>query len=112
MTQEKLLEQLILEMRKRSILSTEDYTPTIDHYVPIRHLKYYLNIAYTIGHEHARMERQLGKKVAQIKNGKVIKIWRNGTVAAKAMGVTKGALNNTVRGIKKTCAGFQWERAQ
>jgi len=110
MQQDELIDKILLEMRKRSILSTEDYTPTIDHYVPIRYLKYYLNIVYTIGHEHARMERHIGKKVAQIKDGKVIKTWRNGTVAAKAMGVTKGALNNTVRGIKKTCAGFEWKR--
>lgn len=53
-----------------------------------------------------------GRPVLQFsREGKFIKEWEAGSVAAKALGLDKANLNACCKGRKKTCGGFIWKYA-
>jgi hypothetical protein len=108
MTQEEIINRILLEIQHKSILSTKDYTPTTDHYIPVRFFKYYMQLAYAAGYDQGRKLCCNQKQVEQIKDGKVIKIWSSQSEASRAVGADNKTINRAVKGKIKTCKGFQW----
>ncbi len=51
----------------------------------------------------------MSKRVAQIKNGKVIKIWRSGAEAKRVGGYENRNISQCCLGKRKSCGGFQWK---
>ena len=64
--------------------------------------------AYRTGLQNADHAK---KKVAQIKDGKVVKIWESQTAASKHFGIGKMNICDCCNGRQKNSAGFQWKLA-
>jgi hypothetical protein len=111
MNQKEALDRMLVEIRIHSITNSEDYTPTPDHYVPIRLLRYYMTLAYSIGFD-ARCEyvhNHNSKRIAKTKNGEIIKIYDSIEDAAKKMEVNHKSISIAANKPNRTCKGFHWE---
>jgi hypothetical protein len=110
MTQDELIDRVLLEIRSKGILPTEDYTPSPDHYIPIRFFKYYLQLAYSIGFDEGSNERHARnrKSVIQYSNGKKIQSFESITKAAKSVKGDRANLTKQI-GTKVMYKGFTWE---
>ena len=51
------------------------------------------------------------KRVAQIKDGEVIKVWNSEIEACKELGIRPQYISAAVKGIRKTVAGYVWTYA-
>lgn len=111
MTNDEMTDKMLLEIRTKSILPIQDYIPTLDHYVPIRFVKYYLELAYGIGYDKGRKMHSNSKKVEQIKNGEVVKIWDSQADAARAMKCDLSDMNKIIK-QQKTYKGFEWKSVE
>lgn len=58
---------------------------------------------------HPEYAHNGAKKVAQIKDGKIIRIYRSAREAAKEMGVTPSAVSIATRASYRTCRGYKWQ---
>jgi len=109
MNKEETINRILLEIRTKSILPTPDYTPTIDHYVPIRFVQFYLELAFTAGYDKGRFEIGHGKKVRQLLNGKEIKVWDSASAAARGMKYSRNTVANAIKHNYKTEHKYNWE---
>ena len=111
MTQQEALDRILLEVRTHSIPASEDYIPTLDHYIPLRLFTYYASLLYTLGFDarNEYMHNHNSKRIAQIKNGNIIKIYDSIESAAKKMEVNHKSISIAVGKPNRSCKGFQWE---
>jgi len=49
------------------------------------------------------------KKIAQIKDGIVVRVWNSGQEAAESLGLLKSKISNCANGKRKTHGGFEWK---
>jgi len=99
MTQEIAVEKIIASMQSERMMSQELTT----------FITYYLSLVYAVGFDEGRVSTTKNrKKVMQIKNGVLIKIWNSETEASRVIGVNDGTINKAVIGKIKTCKGFEW----
>ena len=109
MTREDGLIRIINEINANSIPATPTYTPTPEHYMPIRNIIYYLELAYGIGFDEGRRQVSHRKPVAQLKNGKHIRIFPSVAEAAHALCVDKSTIIKSAKGlIKHSKHGYEW----
>lgn len=110
MNQKITIGKLIEEIKKISIPESDEYVPTLDHYMPLRYLKQYLLMAYAVGYDEGR--HSIGKSnaqpVKQIKNGDVVRIWDSHFSASKAFNIHHASIDKAVR-KHSVCCGFEWE---
>lgn len=52
------------------------------------------------------------KKVAQIKNGEIVKVWESQTEVEKKLGVSQNHISSCCHGKQKTAGGFKWKFAK
>jgi hypothetical protein len=109
MTREDGLIRIINEIHANSIPATPEYTPSLDHYMPIRNIIYYLEMAYGIGFDEGRQQGSHRKPIMQIKNGKHIRTFTSVSEAAHMHHVNKSAIVKAAKKHTQTCAGFEWE---
>jgi hypothetical protein len=70
----------------------------------------YFNYVYTIGFNHGRKQCAHGKRVAQIKDGKILREFESAVDAAFAVGVTKYSISKAASGrTTSKIAGFNWK---
>jgi hypothetical protein len=113
MNQQETLDRILFEARTRSIPATENYTPTSDHYVPLRLFYYYATLLYGIGYDEGKKIGNSIKPIVQKKNGEIIRIWPGGQAeAAKHFNVPRERIHKVLSGKRKTCFGFEWEHLQ
>ena len=111
MTQQEALDRILLEARTHSILASEDYIPTLDHYIPLRLFTYYANLIYAAGFDNGCKQHGIRIKVGQYLNGVLIRDFDCGKNAAKVMGVTKASIYKAIN-TKKKCCGYEWKRLE
>jgi hypothetical protein len=109
MTTEDMLSKMLTEIKARSILPTEGYTPTLDHYVPLRFMRHYLELAKAVGFDEGRKQNAHGKAVIQLQNGVAIKTWPSQWDAEKHFKLSKGAIGKAIDKPIKV-KGFEWKR--
>lgn len=110
MKQGEALDRIILEVRQRGVMCSQNYIPTTDHYIPLRLLSYYLNLAYGAGFDEGKKQNAHGKPVMQLKDGKEIKTWPSQWDAEQFYKLSKGALWKALSGKKIKIKGFDWRR--
>lgn len=59
--------------------------------------------------QHSLKYGKKGKRVRQILNGQIIRVFKSITLAAVFVNKTKQAISLVCRGGMKTCAGYEWE---
>jgi len=109
MTREDGLIRIINEINANSIPTTPEYTPTPEHYMPVRNIIYYLEMAYGIGFDEGRRQISHRKPIAQLKNGKHLRIFTSVTEAAHTVKVDKSTIIKAAKKHIQTCAGYEWE---
>jgi hypothetical protein len=111
MTQQETLDRILLEVRTHSIPASDDYIPTLDHYMSVKLFSYYAKLIYAIGCDEGRREHTRRTRIRQMKDGIEIKIWESQADAARALKVGVPDINKALRHIhnRKKCKGFEWE---
>jgi hypothetical protein len=110
MTREEALDRLLIEIRTKGIPATEDYTPTTDHYIPLRLLEYYLSLAIGIGYDSGRKQIAHGKPVIQMIDDVEIKVWESQWDAEQFYHLSKGTIGKSIKAGTTDKKGFKWKR--
>lgn len=76
---------------------------------PKQKIEEFLNYTYSIGFNHGRKQYSHGKRVAQIKDGIIIKIYESASDAGRAVNRTKHIISKAALGKLSGAANYDWK---
>lgn len=76
---------------------------------PKQKIEEFLNYTYSIGFNHGRKQSRHGKRVAQIKDGIIIKVYESASDAGRAVNRTKHIISKAALGKIPGAANYDWK---
>jgi len=102
-----------------AFVSNPENKPMVNHINGVRYDNRADNLEWTTAKENIQHAWSSGicnsdyckKKVMQIKDGKIIKVWESQHEISRCLNISQGNISACCIGKRKTASGFQWKSA-
>ena len=79
------------------------------HFDQLLMVRNYLHMVYQIGYMRGKRTNGMNKKVAQVRKGEVLVVYRSLSEAARRTGLGLKAISKVVTGVNNSAGGYFWK---